>query len=89
MRLLRTLALASASAVLLMGQAVSAFAHPQHEPSAVSVHWPGSLGHGQIPQPHGRQEGRLFDLGRYCRNHLHRRARTWVPWEFTTSRVIW
>jgi hypothetical protein len=33
---LRTLALAGASAVLLMGQAVSASAHPQHEPSAVS-----------------------------------------------------
>ena len=36
MRLLRTLAVASTSAVLLMGQAVSASAHPQHEPSAVS-----------------------------------------------------
>src|SRR5512133_685401 len=33
---LRTLALAGASAVLLMGQAVAASAHPQHGPSAVS-----------------------------------------------------
>ena len=33
---LRTLALAGASAVLLMGQAVAASAHPQHEPSTVS-----------------------------------------------------
>ena len=33
---LRALALAGASAVLLMGQAVTASAHPQHEPSAVS-----------------------------------------------------
>jgi len=36
--------------------------------------WPGPLGHGQVPQPHGRQEGRLFDLGRHRRNHLHRRS---------------
>ena len=34
-----------------------------------------SLGHGQVPQPHCRQESGLFDLGRYCRNHLHRRTR--------------
>ena len=37
MKLLRTLAVASTSAVLLMGQAVAAFAHPQHEPTAVSM----------------------------------------------------
>ena len=37
MKLLRTLAVASISAVLLMGQAVAAFAHPQHEPTAVSI----------------------------------------------------
>lgn len=36
MKLLRTLALTGASAVLIMGQAVAAFAHPQPEPSAVS-----------------------------------------------------
>jgi hypothetical protein len=36
MKLLRTLAAASASAALIMGQAVAASAHPQHEPSAVS-----------------------------------------------------
>ena len=32
MRLLRTLAIASTTAVLLMGQAIAAFAHPQHHP---------------------------------------------------------
>jgi hypothetical protein len=37
MKLLRTLAVASTSAVLLMGQAVAAFAHPQHEPTAISM----------------------------------------------------
>jgi hypothetical protein len=37
MRLLRTLAIASTTAVLLMGQAIAAFAHPQHEPTAVSM----------------------------------------------------
>ena len=37
MKLLRTLAVASTSAVLLMGQAVAAFACPQHEPTAVSM----------------------------------------------------
>ena len=37
MKLLRTLAVASTSAVLLMGQAVAAFAHPQQEPTAVSM----------------------------------------------------
>ena len=37
MKPLRTLAVASISAVLLMGQAVAAFAHPQHEPTAVSM----------------------------------------------------
>jgi hypothetical protein len=37
MRLLRTLAIASTSAVLLMGHAIAAFAHPQHEPPAVSM----------------------------------------------------
>jgi hypothetical protein len=37
MKPLRTLAIASTSAVLLMGQAVAAFAHPQHEPTAVSM----------------------------------------------------
>jgi hypothetical protein len=36
MTLLRTLGLTGASAVLIMGQAVAAFAHPQPEPSAVS-----------------------------------------------------
>jgi hypothetical protein len=36
MKLLRTLAVASTSAILLMGQAVAASAHSQHEPSAVS-----------------------------------------------------
>jgi hypothetical protein len=36
MKLLRTLAAASASAALIMGQAVAASAHPQHEASAVS-----------------------------------------------------
>jgi len=40
MRLLRTLAVASTSAVLLMGQAAAAFAHPQHAPSTVSVTGP-------------------------------------------------
>jgi hypothetical protein len=37
MKLLRILAVASISAVMLMGQAVAAFAHPQHEPTAVSM----------------------------------------------------
>ena len=37
MKLLRTLAIASTTAVLLMGQAIAAFAHPQHEPTAVSM----------------------------------------------------
>ena len=37
MKLLRVLAVASISAVMLMGQAVAAFAHPQHEPTAVSM----------------------------------------------------
>ena len=74
MKLLRTLAVASTSAVLLMGQAVAAFAHPQHEPTAVSIDEPGPLGHGQVPQPHRRPEGGLFDLGRHGRDHLHRRA---------------
>jgi len=37
MRLLRTLAVASTSAVLLVGQAVAAFAHPQHDASALSM----------------------------------------------------
>jgi hypothetical protein len=37
MRLLRTLAIASTTAVLLMGQAIAAFAHPQHEPPALSM----------------------------------------------------
>ena len=37
MKPLRTLAVASISAVLLMGQAAAAFAHPQHEPTAVSM----------------------------------------------------
>jgi hypothetical protein len=37
MRLLRTLAVASTSAVLLMGQAVAAFAHPQHDAPALSM----------------------------------------------------
>ena len=37
MKPLRTLAIASISAVLFMGQAVAAFAHPQHEPTAVSM----------------------------------------------------
>jgi hypothetical protein len=32
MKLLRILAVASISAVMLMGQAVAAFAHPQHHP---------------------------------------------------------
>ena len=32
MKLLRRLAVASTSVVLLKGQAVAAFAHPQHEP---------------------------------------------------------
>jgi hypothetical protein len=36
MRLLRTLAIASTTAVLLMGQAIAAFAQPQYEPPAVS-----------------------------------------------------
>jgi hypothetical protein len=40
MRLLRTLAIASTTAVLLMGQAIAAFAHPQHEPPAVSITGP-------------------------------------------------
>jgi hypothetical protein len=31
MRLLRTLAVASTSAIMLMGQAVAAVAHPQHD----------------------------------------------------------
>jgi hypothetical protein len=37
MKPLRTLAVASISAVLLMGQAAAAFAHPQHKPTAVSM----------------------------------------------------
>jgi hypothetical protein len=37
MRVLRTLAVASTSAVLLMGQAVAAFAHPQHDAPALSM----------------------------------------------------
>jgi len=37
MKLLRILAVASISAVMLMGQAVAAFAHPQLEPTAVSM----------------------------------------------------
>ena len=37
MKLLRILAVASISAVMLMGQAVAAFAHPQHKPTAVSM----------------------------------------------------
>ena len=37
MKLLRILAVASISAVMLMGQAVAAFEHPQHEPTAVSM----------------------------------------------------
>jgi hypothetical protein len=40
MRLLRTLAIASTTAVLLMGQAIAAFAHPQYEPPAVSMTGP-------------------------------------------------
>jgi hypothetical protein len=40
MRLFRSLAVASTSAVLLMGQAVAAFAHPQQEPPAVSITGP-------------------------------------------------
>jgi hypothetical protein len=40
MNLIRTLAVASTSVVLLMGQAVAAFAHPQHEPPAVSITGP-------------------------------------------------
>ncbi len=61
MKLLRTLAVASASAALIMGQAVAAFACEQHEPRSLDC--PGPLGHREIPQPHRRQEGRLFDLG--------------------------
>jgi hypothetical protein len=34
---LRTLAIASASALLLMGQAIAAFAQPPHQPTAVSM----------------------------------------------------
>jgi hypothetical protein len=37
MRLLRTLAIASTTAVLLMGQAIAAFAHPQHDAPALSM----------------------------------------------------
>jgi hypothetical protein len=40
MKLIRTLAVASTSVVLLVGQAVAAFAHPQHEPPAVSITGP-------------------------------------------------
>jgi Nickel responsive protein SCO4226-like len=42
-------------------------------------HWSGSLSHGQVPQPHRCQKGRLLDLRRYGRNHLHRRTPKWVP----------
>ena len=87
MRQLRTLAVAVASAVLLMGQAVAAFACEQHE--IRSIDCPGSLGHGQVPQPRRRQEGRLFDLGRYCRNHLHRRAADGCHGSALCQRLIW
>ena len=74
MTLLRTLALAGASAVLLMGQAVAAFAHPQHEPSAVSFTAPARSATAKYHSLTVAKKARLFDLGRYRRNHLHRRA---------------
>ena len=74
MRTLRKIAVASAAAAALcVAQAVTASACDQHDPAA-SVTASGSLSHGQVPQPHRCQKGRLLDLRRYGRNHLHRRT---------------
>ena len=54
MKLLRTLAVASTSVVLLMGQAVAAFACAQHESARVMT-GSSSIGNGQVPQPHRRR----------------------------------
>ena len=72
MKPLRTLALAGQRCAFSWS---SSYCVRHHAARAVRsiLHYPGSLSHSQIPQPHRRQEGRLFDLGRYCRNHLHRR----------------
>ena len=74
MKLLRTLAVASISAVLLMGQAVAAFAHPQHEPTAVSMTSPARSATAKYHSLTVAQKAWLFDLGRHGRDHLHRRA---------------
>jgi hypothetical protein len=39
-----------------------------------SIDCPGSLRYSQVQQAKPREEVGLFDLGRCCRNHLHRRA---------------
>ena len=88
MKPLRTLALTSASAVLIMGQAVAAFAHPQHEPSAVSL--PARLARPQpnttaSPSPR-RPAIRSWPI---LPESPASPSRRWAPWECTTSRVIW
>ena len=78
---------------LLMGQAVAASCMRSQATHRVGVEpAPHRLDCAATAKYHSitrRRKGRLFDLGRYRRNHLHRRTRAWVPWGCTTSKATW
>ena len=87
MRLLRTLAVASTSAVLLTGQAVAAFACEQHQTTALDC--PGPLGHSQIPEPRPSPRRPAIRSWPILLESPASPSRRWAPWECTTSTVIW
>ena len=86
MRQLRTLAVAATSAVLVMGQAVAAFACEQHESAASTAPARSATAkYHSITVAKNAGYSILADsAGITCMP-----SRRWVPWECTTSKVIW
>ena len=87
MKPLRTIAVASAGAVLLMGQAVAAFACPQHDPAASLT--------ARLARPRPSTTASPSPRRRAIRSWpiLPESPASpnpgWVPWGCTTSRATW
>jgi hypothetical protein len=87
MRQLRTLAVAAASTILIMGQAIAAFACEQHQDEVSMTDPARSATAKYYSLTVAKKAG--FSILADSVGITASPSRRWVRWESTTSRAIW